>query len=111
MITSLEKVKVVLEISGTAYDNLITELIPLVEEDYLALRKKDFDLDEDDNIVYPVGSELTAIQMVGYQMSMQGIMGVQAESLGSHSITYEQANGIGYPNRITDKIRKYQEFI
>jgi hypothetical protein len=111
MITSLEKVKIVLGITGTSYDNLITELIPLVEDDYLAIRRKDFDLDDDDEIVYPVGSENTAIQMVGYQMSMQGINGVQSESLGSHSITYESANGIGYPNRITDKIRRYQEFI
>jgi hypothetical protein len=54
--------------------------------------------------VYPEGSELTAIQMINYQMSKPE--GVQSESLGDWSVTYAQNSG-GYPSNITAGIQKF----
>ena len=54
--------------------------------------------------VYPVGSEMTAAQMIQYQMSKPG--GMKAESLGDYSVTYDDAAG-GYPKSIMGQITRY----
>ena len=115
MITTLENVKLVLGITTDAKDTLINALIPIVEEDYLAIRNKAFDLDDLGETVYPTGSEGIAIRMVGYQLNTQGQAGVSSESLSRHSITYQQSTGTGamamYPTMITAGIKRYVEFV
>ena len=54
--------------------------------------------------VYPAGSEMTAAQMVQYQMSKPG--GMKAESLGDYSVTYDDAAG-GYPKSIMGQIVRF----
>jgi hypothetical protein len=54
--------------------------------------------------VYPKGSEMTAAQMIQYQMSKPG--GMKAESLGDYSVTYDDAAG-GYPKSIMGQIVRF----
>ena len=54
--------------------------------------------------VYPAGSEMTAAQMIQYQMSKPG--GMKAESLGDYSVTYDDAAG-GYPKSIMGQIVRF----
>ena len=55
-------------------------------------------------IVYPDGAEMTAAQMVGYQMQRPN--GIQSESLGDYSVSYGTVQG-GYPSAITGKIIRF----
>lgn len=117
-ITTLEKVKLVLGPEVTeGKDDLITALIPIVEEDYLAIRNKPFDLTTDDPpaIIYPAGAEMTAIQMIGYRISVQGKIGgdsITSERLGDYSVTYDNEGKIkGYPQSIVGNIKRYVSFI
>ena len=43
-ITTLAQAKLILGITGTTQDALITALIPMVEQDYLAIRNRPFDI-------------------------------------------------------------------
>jgi hypothetical protein len=88
-------------------DRLINFLIPKVEEDYERIRNCPFDEDSND-IIYPDGSELVAIQMIAFQMQQQQRVGAgfQSESIGSYSYTKEKLIG-GYPESITNKIKRY----
>jgi hypothetical protein len=105
-ITTLTQVKTVLQISGTDKDDLIEALIPLVEEHYLEIRNLPFETDSE-GIVYPTGSALTAVQMVGYQLqAAQNATGKTSESLGDYSYTMGTVDG-GYPASITAQIRRY----
>jgi len=181
-ITTLAQVKLILSITDSSKDALITALIPLVESEYLSIRNKPFDTvasgelmgygDDTEteftlkyhpiisgsltvyingtlttaytaNIVsgiitfttapavgekitadytavyfiYPEGSELTAIQMIGYRLQAD-VTGkeIKSESLGDHSVTYEnsakgEVGAGGYPASITAGIRKYTNFV
>jgi hypothetical protein len=115
MITTLEQVKLILGITGDSKNALITALIPLIEEDYLAIRNKAFDLDDEGEIVYPTGAEFTAIRMIGYKLNTQGQDGVASESLSRHSISYQQGSGTGvaglYPASVIGAIKRYAEFV
>ncbi len=111
MITSTEKVKLILGVSGEAQDTLIDALIPFVEADYLDIRNKAFDTDDDDNIVYPANAEMTAIRMVGYHLTQKGLGGIiQSKSMGVLSLTYKTDEQIdGYPAPVVKQIKRYQE--
>lgn len=108
-ITTLQKVKTILHITDNSKDDLITELIPLVEEDYQILQKGLFKTDEAGNRIYPVGAELTAIRMIEYQMSNRP-SGVSSETISRYSASYEAAEK-GYPQSIIGKIKKLVRFV
>jgi hypothetical protein len=60
---------------------------------------------------YPGGAELVAIKMIGWLIQSQKSMGVQSESLGDHSITYEKGKTFrGYPESIVGDIKRYASF-
>ena len=109
-ITTLAKVKLVLEISGIAKDDLIELLIPAVEADYLKIRNKDFDTDDDGNIVYPAEAEFTAIQMIGFHLLSKplGAMpgAVKGYSLSRYSVTYADLKQT-YPDNILAGIKRF----
>ncbi len=114
-ITTLARVKTYLGLTNTTKDALITMLIPLVEADYLRIRNKAFDLDDDDDIVYPTGSELTAIKMVAYHLmdaeENDGVSSaIKSESLSRHSITYNELKD-SYPPGIIGSIRTFEEAV
>ncbi len=88
-ITTMSKVKTILGINDNSKDAIICDLIPLIEEAYLVMRNKDFDVDEDtEETIYPTGAELVAIEMINYHLNTMKSAGVVSESLGDHSITY-----------------------
>lgn len=109
-ITTAERVKLYLGITDTTKDALIAMLIPLVESDFLRIRNKAFDTDDNDDIIYPDGAELTAIKMIGYLLYDSKKHGtaaaVKSESLSRHSITFtdlvEQ-----YPAGLVSSIQRY----
>jgi len=109
-ITTLANVKTFLGLTSTTKDALITMFIPMVESDFLRIRNKAFDTDDDDNIVYPNGSELTAIKMIAYLLydsSKSGVAGaVKSESLSRHSITFAEVID-SYPAGLVSRIQKY----
>lgn len=175
-ITTLANVKLVLGITDSSQDSLITLLIPRVEEDFLVIRNKPFDTivveellgfgdgleDEftllkppvvmDSEIVfiggeitqeysidystgvitftvapeanakvevtyesqefyYPTGSELVSIQMIGWLINVQKSRGIKSESLGDHSITYDNSEGkLSYPDSVIGTIKKFASF-
>jgi hypothetical protein len=106
MITTLDTVKAILGINDK--DVQITMLIQMVEEDYLSLRNKPFDTDENGGIVYPPGAELTAIEMIKYHLSGREA-GAISETVSRRSVTYEQTLN-GYPRSITKRIKRYLSF-
>lgn len=60
---------------------------------------------------YPNGAELVAIKMIGWLIQAQKSLGVQSESLGDYSVTFEKGNGVrGYPESITGDIKRYASF-
>lgn len=105
-ITTLANVKTVLGLTGSSKDAQITALIPLVESQYLSIRNKAFDL-SGVTTVYPVGSEMTAIKMIGFLLQNVNAYGKQSESLGDYSVSYSEMGTNGYPVSITNEIKKY----
>lgn len=108
MIVTREKVKAILRIPDASTDELIDTLIPIIEEQYEEIRNAPFDVDEDENTVYPKGSELTAALMVGYQLNaMRNAGGMTSESLGDYSYTRAETGGLEYPAQIIGGIRRF----
>ena len=108
MIVTREKVKTILRIPDASTDELIDTLIPIIEEQYEEIRNAPFDVDEDENTVYPKGSELTAALMVGYQLNaMRNAGGMTSESLGDYSYTRAETGGLEYPAQIIGGIRRF----
>lgn len=85
----------------------------MVEEDYLAVRNKPFDV-VDGVKVYPDGAEFTAIKMIEYHVMgkpIQGALGmVSSESLGRYSVSYATVTGM-YPDGILKRIKRYVSFV
>jgi hypothetical protein len=104
-ITTLANVKLILGITGTTQDTLITALIPLVEQQYQNIQGREFEKDEDDNIIYPIGSEITAIKMIKQNIDFKSRNGKASESLGNYSVSF--LNTADYEKSITGEIRKY----
>ena len=115
MIITRDNTKVYLQISGTAKDSLIDALIPQIEADYLLIRNKEFDVDSNDYVDYPDGSELIAAQMIGYQMSLLANQGggldMQSERIGDYSYTRKAGGKVeyinGYPRSIVGRIERF----
>jgi hypothetical protein len=101
-----------LQVQGTEKDQLINDLIPLVESDYLAIRNKPFDVGTDGNITYPDGAELTAIKMIGFHINSVKGLGINSETIGDYTIEYEKPTGTatinGYPAVIVGTIKRFR---
>lgn len=93
MITSLDKVKNVLQLSGNQKDDAIIELIPLVEDWIKGYCNDDF-------TETPQGYELIAIKMIEYNLNQKS--GIESESLSRHSVTFST----DYPSSITKGLRR-----
>lgn len=113
-ITTLEQVKAILEITGTEKDATISALIPMVEEEYLAIRNKAFDLDDEGVTTYPSGASMTAIRMIEYHLIGKPVNGsagaVASESLSRYSVSYAALSKM-YPDTIVSGIKRYVGFV
>lgn len=109
MIITLEEYKKLSGAKNTLKDEQIEALIPLIEEDYLAIRGKDWERTDDGAISYPAGSKLTAAEMITYRLSsLPGSVGYASESIGDYSMNYDTHDLLhGYPRHIITKIRRF----
>lgn len=109
MMITLDEYRAIAGLKDTSKDLQIEALIPLVEDDYLAIRGKDWDRAEDGSIIYPSGSKLTAAEMISYRLeTLQGNVGYSSESIGDYSMTLDTHDMLhGYPRHIITKIRRY----
>lgn len=107
-ITTLDEAKTFLQIpeDDKSKDSIISALIEPVEADYLRIRNKPFDTDEEGNVIYPDGAGLVAALMISYHLNTGKRAGIASQSLGDHSVTFKDLVN-GYPKEITGKIRRY----
>ena len=106
MITSWNSVQTVLGLPDAKKDQ-VEALIPMIEAHYLHIRNKPFDTNEAEATVYPTGAELTAIEMIDFQLKRQG--NISSESLGDYSVSY--AGEGDYPHSIRKQIKTYVGFV
>ena len=109
MIITLEEYKAIAGLKDTSKDAQIEALIPLVEDDYLAIRNSPWETAEDGSIAYPRGSKLTAAEMITYRLStLPGAVGYASESIGDYSMGLDTHDLLhGYPRHIITKIRRF----
>lgn len=109
-IVTRDFVKQYLSIIDTTQDDIIDAYIVLVEQQYLDIRNAPWEKDDLGDIVYPLGSNITASAMIGYQLSVKEEEGkeISAERIGSYNVSYSSAGNVfGYPSAILSQIKKY----
>lgn len=105
-IITLEEYKQIKPTDGK--DEIISALIPLVEDDYLFVRNKDFDKDFNGDVIYPRGSKLVAADMISFRLSsLEKDLAITSESIGDYSVSYATDVLISYPDSITKRIQKF----
>lgn len=108
MIITLEQYKAIAGIPDDSQDTRISALIPVVEEDFLAIRGKAFDTDSEGQTVYPAGSRMAAAEMISYKLlTAKGNVGVASETIGDYSVGFSTDLLNGYPRPTVQKIRRY----
>lgn len=108
MIITVEKFKSLTGTKNNLLDDQIAELIPAVEDDYLAIRGKSFDTAEDGSIVYPAGAVMTVAEMISYKLlTLPGRVGASGESISDYSVSLDTDLIHGYPKGIVTKIDRY----
>ena len=87
-------------------DFQIDSLIPVIENDYLEIRGAPFDRDNEGNIVYPTGSNVTAAEMIEFRIENRKQPSAKSYRLGKFSITKDDS-ARGYPPYIVNQIKRY----
>lgn len=106
MIITLEEYKQIRPVENK--DDVISALIPLVEDDYLYIRNRDFDTDYSGEPIYPRGSKLVAADMITYRLSqIDKDLVVSSERIGDYSVSYSSDDLISYPESITKRVKRY----
>ena len=115
-IVTRRTVKEILNITSDDYNTRIDQFIPIVEEQYLVIRNREWDYDSNDDIEYPYGSEFTASQMIGFLLKQSDFStsgtysDKKSESIGSYSYTRGSEKGQminGYPYWIVGSIERF----
>ena len=103
-VITLAEYKTLAGITGTDKDAQITALIPIVEDDIIAICNYDFGqgtADED----FPDGMKLYASQMITFQIANAGkVATMQSESIDGYSYTRAAVGSSGYPATIESGI-------
>ncbi len=95
-------------IADTKLDAQIDALIPIVEDDYLAIRNAPFDVDAEGNTVYPAGARMAAAEMISYKiLTLRGNVGSSYEMIGGYSISISTDLLHGYPRSTVQKIKRF----
>ena len=129
-ITSVNEVKIMLQVSGSSYDEQIKALLPAVTDFIEAFCFTGFDkeppqynfygnnpglfpisdaylyqtVQEKD---YPHGLKLAAAQMVEYLMYKQKNANISSETIGAYSVAYSNASA--YPPDIIEMLKPYRK--
>jgi len=86
-IIDVDTTKTLLQISGTAKDDLIETLIPIVEDDFITYCRNTFEVDG--VVTWPAGTKIVAARMIGEQMAETAgggsSIGMESESQGGYS--------------------------
>ena len=108
-ITTKEEVKSYLGITVSSNDDKIEKLIPLYEELYLKIRNAPFELDTDDTTIYPIGSDITIAEMIGYKLSQgDNYNTIVSEQVGNYRWSADTKNyKYGFPASIINQIKVY----
>ncbi len=107
-IITLEEYKKMANLNVSDYDIQITELIPVIEEDILAIRNKPWDLDINYNPIHPYNIKMIAAEMISYKINtLKGAVGLSSEHFGDYSVSYSSDLFMGYPKSITSRIKRF----
>lgn len=108
MITTVQQYRSIAGLRDDSQDERIAALIPLVEDDYLAIRGRAFDTGPDGETIYPPGAALTAAEMIGYRLAtLDGGVGVSSETIGDWSVAMTGDLLCGYPRSTVQRIKRY----
>lgn len=108
MIITLDEYKTIAGISDDSQNQKLMTIIALVEDDYLAIRGKSFDVDSNGDVVYPSGAKMTAAEMISYKLlTAKGNVGTTSETIGDYSVGLSSDLLHGYPRSTVQKIRRY----
>ena len=105
-ITTLQKVKNSLQISGTNKDAAIAELIPQVEDWIRGYCNNDYKTDDGaDN--FPKDYESIAIEMIANDLNKLSKSGIQSEGLSRYNVQYVAGvTSQRYPQSVTRRLRR-----
>ena len=92
---TLTEVKLLLQITDTTKDALITALIPIIESDVREYCNQDFQ-DAPTEPSWEPWMKLPAAKMIGFSMNLSSVKGFKSESQGGYSYTRDDSIG-GYP--------------
>lgn len=118
-LTSVNEVKIILQVSGSSYDEQISTLLPIVTSHIKNYCNNDFHtsvigVDSYGNagysssldVVYPDGLKLAAAHMIEYILYKAKNANVAGESIGAYSVTYNSNNA--YPADILEMLKPYR---
>jgi len=102
------------DITGAVYtweayiveDCRISYFLYKAEQDYLRIRGIPFDTDDDDETIYPDGSDITGAEMVCYLMGIYEGRGLDSSSIGGVAKNFDEKMA-GYPKSIVGAIKRY----
>lgn len=111
-IITKEEYKQLAQIEDESLDLMIDILIPVIEEDYLAVRGTPFDQDDEGNTIYPSGSVLTAKLMLDWLLSPESGKalgsGLKSETIGKYAMNLQEIDEeSGYPKAIIGRIKSF----
>ncbi|MGD6729807.1 MAG: hypothetical protein ACPKMZ_01930 [Pleomorphochaeta sp.] len=88
-IITLEEYKKMVNLNVSDYDIQISELIPIIEEDILAIRNRPWDLDSNYNPIHPYNIKMIAAEMISFKINtLKGSFGLSSEHVGEYSVSY-----------------------
>jgi hypothetical protein len=111
-IITREEYKQLSNSTDTSLDSMIDLLIPVVEEDFLTIRGVPFEVDDQNQVIYPRGAMLTAKLMLDWLLSPESGKalsgGMKTETIGKYSYSLQELDEVsGYPKAIIGRIEKY----
>lgn len=89
-------------------DKRIDIFINRAERDYLSIRGRAFETDDDGKTIYPDGADIVGAEMVCYLLGAYEGRGKNSDGIGGRSNSYEKKIA-GYPVSIVGQIDKYVE--
>jgi hypothetical protein len=105
-VITLTEAKVLLQITGTTQDALITALIPIIEDEIREYTNQNWQ-DAPDTPSWQAWMKLPVSRMIGYNLNKNAGNGLQSESIGTYSYTKAAMSG-AYPTEIMkafDKVK------
>lgn len=105
-VITLTEAKVLLQITGTTQDALITALIPIIEDEIREYTSQDW-TDAPDTPSWQAWMKLPVSRMIGFNLNKNAGNGLQSESIGTYSYTKAAMSG-SYPTEIMkafDKVK------